>query len=223
MIYQSLVELAKYSPLWIIWLVAAMFGSAFTLASFIKLTHAVFLGQWSVATAKAREVHWLMWLPMIALAAVCVVFGIFASGLPLRYLIAPTVGKIPYIGLWEPGTATWLILLGLAVGLLIYWLGAARKVTVKPIFIGGEVLPEETVKVSGVDFYDTIKNWGPLGWIYEAAGNRLFDIYEQGTKLCFGLAGALSWLHDGLLQNYLAWMILGVILLGDLFVKIKEQ
>ncbi|HIE43738.1 MAG TPA: hypothetical protein EYP78_02945, partial [Candidatus Omnitrophica bacterium] len=46
MIYQGLVELGKSgSGLWIIWLLSAMFGSALTLASFMKAVHAVFLGQ----------------------------------------------------------------------------------------------------------------------------------------------------------------------------------
>ncbi|GAI75218.1 unnamed protein product, partial [marine sediment metagenome] len=47
MIYQGVAELGKLGGggnLWIVWLLAAMFGSALTLASFIKLIHAIFLG-----------------------------------------------------------------------------------------------------------------------------------------------------------------------------------
>jgi formate hydrogenlyase subunit 3/multisubunit Na+/H+ antiporter MnhD subunit len=45
MIYQGIVNTASTNNLWIIWLTAAMFGSALTLASFIKLLYSVFLGQ----------------------------------------------------------------------------------------------------------------------------------------------------------------------------------
>ena len=46
MIYQGIIETGRQgSHLWILWLMAAMFGSALTLASFMKLVHAVFLGQ----------------------------------------------------------------------------------------------------------------------------------------------------------------------------------
>jgi formate hydrogenlyase subunit 3/multisubunit Na+/H+ antiporter MnhD subunit len=210
LIYQSLVDLARISPYWIIWLTAAMLGSAFTLASFVKLTHAIFLGQWSETTAKTKEVSWLMWLPMISLAALCVIFGVFAFNLPLRYLIAPVVGRIPISGVWAPGTATWLILLGLLLGLLIYWLGRVRKTTTKPVFIGGENLPAEMTKVSGVDFYDTVRRWGPLDRVYLAAERRAFDIYELGKDAAFAVAGGLSRLHNGLLQTYLVWLLLGL-------------
>ena len=43
MIYQGLIETGKAGGhLWLVWLIAAMFGSALTLASFMKLLYAVF-------------------------------------------------------------------------------------------------------------------------------------------------------------------------------------
>jgi formate hydrogenlyase subunit 3/multisubunit Na+/H+ antiporter MnhD subunit len=209
MIYQSLVGLSKYSYYWIIWLVAAMFGSAFTLASFVKLTHAIFLGQWSEATAKAKEAAWPMWLPALVLALLCVLFGVFAFELPLRYLIFPIVGRIPLYGIWDPGTATGLILIGLLLGLLFYWLGGVKKVTTKPAFIGGEILPEAAVKVSGVDFYDTVKGIKPLAWAYKLAARKWFDIYVVGANLVFTLSILLRALVNGALSTYLAWLFVG--------------
>lgn len=212
MVYQGVIELGKTNPFWIVWLAAAMFGSALTLASFIKLIHATFLGQWSPATAKAREVPWQMWLPMIVLAVLCVVLGIFAFTWPLKYFIYPAVEGIVYQGVWQPQLATGLIILGLLLGLLIYALGRKKQVT-KPVFIGGEILAEETVKVSGVNFYDTIKKWGLLGKLYEAGEKKDFDIYEIGSKGTFAFSDLLRGLHNGLLHTYLAWMFLGVIIL----------
>ena len=84
MIYQSIIELSGASKLWIIWLLAAMFGSALTLASFIKLMHSVYLGQGSGERPQVKEVPWMMWLPSITLAALCVIFGVFA----MQYLSA---------------------------------------------------------------------------------------------------------------------------------------
>ena len=78
MIYQGIVGLSGSSPYWIIWLLAAMFGSALTLASFVKIIHAVFLGQGQGKPLK--ESSWIMLLPMAVLAALCVIFGI----LPFR-------------------------------------------------------------------------------------------------------------------------------------------
>lgn len=214
MLYQGVIELGRVSPYWVIWLVAAMFGSALTLASFMKIIHATFLGQPSTVNRQPSEVYWTMWLPMITLAVLCAVFGIFAFALPLTYFVLPTVKGVAYTGFWQPGPATLLILAGLLVGLIIYWLGQTKSAVVKPPFLGGEfTLTEKETKISGVNFYDTIKNWGPLASIYASAEKKTFDIYEIGSKITFRISDALKWLHSGLLHTYLAWMFLGVIIL----------
>jgi formate hydrogenlyase subunit 3/multisubunit Na+/H+ antiporter MnhD subunit len=213
MVYQGIIELGKSNPYWIIWLIAAMFGSALTLASFMKLIHAAFLGQWSESTSKAKEVPWTMWLPMILLAALCVLFGVFAFAIPLAYFILPSIKNVVYTGLWDPGLATYLILAGLLVGLIIYWLGRVKAAVPKPAYIGGELLDEGEVKVTGVDFYNTIKNWGPLRGIYGASEKRTFDAYEIGSRITFAFSGVLRWLHNGILHTYLAWIFLGMLIL----------
>ncbi|MGB9612559.1 MAG: NADH-quinone oxidoreductase subunit L [Candidatus Margulisiibacteriota bacterium] len=213
MIYQAIVEQSKTNPYWIIWLAAAMFGSAFTLASFVKFIHALFLGQETKGVVRIKEVSYLMWLPTIILSFVCVLFGIFAYRLPLRYFIFPTLGVTKSFGFWQPGLATALLLLGLLLGFLIYILSYQKETSSKPTYLGGEVIPEEKIKISGVDFYDSIKKWGPLEKIYSWAEQRLFDVYELGAKITFGFSAFLSWLHSGLLHTYLAWMFLGIIIL----------
>lgn len=213
MIYQGVIELGKTSPYWIIWLIAAMFGSALTLASFMKLMHATFLGQETGDRRQITEVPWTMWLPMIILASTCVIFGIFAYTVPLAYFILPSVKGVVYTGLWSPALATLLIIVGLLVGLLVYWIGKAKAVIPKPAYVGGEVLEEKMVKVSGVDFYDTIKQWGFLPGIYKRAEAKHFDIYELGEGACGVLTAGLRWLHNGLLHTYLAWILLGTLIL----------
>ena len=214
MIYQGIIGLSKISPFWIIWLVAAMFGSALTLASFIKIIHAAFLGQGSEETERAKEVSWQMWLPMTVLAALCVVFGLFAYGLPLSYLVLPAVSGLTYIGFWNPLIATMVILLALIFGLLIFYLkNRVEQPVAKAIYIGGELLEEKTVKVSGIDFYNNIKEMGPLPDLYQMAEKRNFDLYEVTKNFSLKLSQFLSWMHNGLLHTYLAWMFLGMIIL----------
>ncbi|MFQ5836216.1 MAG: proton-conducting transporter membrane subunit, partial [bacterium] len=99
MVYQGIVELGKLGRagnLWILWLLAAMFGSALTLASFMKLIHATFLGTSSNSSpedvsSSPKEVGLSMSIPMVILASSCVIFGIFAYHLPLRLFILASV------------------------------------------------------------------------------------------------------------------------------------
>lgn len=192
LIYQGIIDLGRTSPYWIIWLVAAMLGSAATLASFLKLLHAVFLGQQGEATPKGKEVAWQMLLPLLVLSVLAVLFGVFAFVLPLRYLVAPAVEGFSCGGFWQPVLATGLLLIGLLAGLLVFKLTRVDRASVKPVFTGGEILTEESTKVSGVDFYDAIKNWGWLKGAYAIAGKGNFDLYEQGAKLTLAVSGWLG-------------------------------
>ncbi|OGS24050.1 MAG: hypothetical protein A2297_07805, partial [Elusimicrobia bacterium RIFOXYB2_FULL_48_7] len=76
MIYQGLIEKISVGGTLtvVLFLVAAMFGSALTLASFMKLIHAIFFSR-SERSARSEqgaknkgEVSWQMWLPQAALA-----------------------------------------------------------------------------------------------------------------------------------------------------------
>jgi NADH:ubiquinone oxidoreductase subunit 5 (subunit L)/multisubunit Na+/H+ antiporter MnhA subunit len=214
MIYQGIIGLSKTSPLWIIWLLAAMFGSALTLASFIKIIHAAFLGQGSEETENVKEVSWQMWLPLAVLAALCILFGLFAYGLPLSYLVLPVISGLSYDGFWNPLLATCLILVALIFGFFIYYLkNQVEQPVSKAIYVGGEIFEEKTIKVSGIDFYNNVKEMGPLpGW-YRMAEKRNFDLYEIAKNLSLKLSQFLSWMHNGLLHTYLAWLFLGMIIL----------
>lgn len=214
MIYQGIIGLSKVSPFWIIWLLAAMFGSALTLASFIKIIHAAFLGQGSEETEKAKEVSWQMWLPMTVLAALCLLFGLFAYGLPLDYLVLPAVSGLNYDGFWNPLLATCLILVALIFGFLFYYLkNQGERPVTKAIYVGGEIFEEKAMKVSGIDFYNSVKEMGPLpGW-YRMAEKRNFDLYEITKNFSLKISQFLSWMHNGLLHTYLAWLFLGMIIL----------
>ncbi len=61
----------------LIFYLAAIAGSFLTAASFLKLGHAAFLGKLSDENKNIREVPLGMLLPMITIAVVCIIFGIF--------------------------------------------------------------------------------------------------------------------------------------------------
>jgi len=70
-----------------------------------------------------------------------------------------------------------------------------------------------------VDFYNTIKELDGLKWFYSKAGEKCFDIYDQGKRLVLSLTGGISRMHTGVLPAYLAWCLIGMIIL--LFVLVK--
>jgi len=226
MIYQGIIEGAKGgSSLWVVWLVAAMFGSALTLASFMKLIHAVFLGQRSsdvqIKTDKIQETKPTMWIPTVVLALLCIVFGVFAYSIPLKMFILPSLGMdVGFIGIWNAGLASILILLGIVIGSIIYLLGLAAKTRTTDIFVGGETLEyQPNMRLSGVAFYNSISDIGILGKIYKLAEKKLFDIYEVGSKITFGFNKMLAFLHNGVLPTYLTWCLFGMIILFYLLLR----
>lgn len=227
MVYQGVIEAGKKGGyLWIIWLVSALFGSALTLASFMKLVHAVFLGQPAserkVAAEKMQETGFTMWIPTVMLASLCVLFGVFAYRLPLKMFIFPSIGMdVTFSGIWNASLATTLILVGIVVGIIIYLLGTMTKAKERPIFVGGEILKDHPdMRVSGTEFYNTIQDIGFLGTIYRLAERKAFDLYEVGGRITFVFTKMLRYIHNGILSSYLAWCLLGMIILFYILCKI---
>jgi formate hydrogenlyase subunit 3/multisubunit Na+/H+ antiporter MnhD subunit len=214
MVYQGIIDAGRDGPgLWVVWLAAAVFGSALTLASFAKLTHAIFLGTAKKENRKVTEAPFAMWFPPAVLAIVCILFGIFAVSLPLKGLIYPATGRtVSYLGVWNAPVATLLIIAGIAIGGVIYLVGRIQGIREEQPYLGGEVLPAET-SPSGADFYQTISDSGVLKPVYALAEKKAFDVYDQGTKASFALSNLLRRLHTGILTTYLSWCLLGLIVL----------
>jgi formate hydrogenlyase subunit 3/multisubunit Na+/H+ antiporter MnhD subunit len=223
MIYQSLIqqftapnasELLK--TCYLVFIVTAMFGSALTLASFVKLIHSIFLGQPSQLPEDNQknisEVKPSMMLPMIMLAALCVLFGIFPFYIPLKHFIYPSLASfnIPapiMIGFWHPYTATILILTALICGVVIYAAGIIKFKASKP-FVGGEDLPLEA-KASGPEFYRTVSDIGIFNTVYKMAEKKFFDIYDVISNIVLSIGRFLSFIHTGSLHTYLLLFLLG--------------
>ncbi|TYB31730.1 MAG: hypothetical protein FXF47_02350 [Candidatus Mcinerneyibacterium aminivorans] len=212
MVYQGLIDMGKAgSKLWILWLVAAMFGSALTLASFMKVIYSVFLGRsekkWSFG-----DVNWTMLLPIIFLSILCVGFGVFAFAVPLKLFIIPALGEIGLFGLWNSQMATLLMLVGIALGFLIYLIGNMKNVRESDIFIGGEEIPSNK-RVTGTEFYDSIRDISILDKIYKMAEKKYFDLYEMLKKFTFAITNRLRLIHSGKLVAYILWIFFGMAVL----------
>jgi len=219
MVYQGL--LAMESRLGSLALVAAIFGSALTLASFVKVLHGVFAGPMSshIAARKPREVGVTMQIPMLALAAVCVIFGLRYT-LPTQGWLRPAIASMGVeapsaeVGaLWQPLAALGLLLLALAGGLGVYLAGRGFRIRRTRTFVGGEVLPGEPMRVSGTGFYGTVRDLPMVAGVYRDAERGAFDIYRLGGRYGGTLVETLRSLHTGALPLYVSWCLLGLMVL----------
>ncbi len=226
MVYQGLIDSSQGSGAgWIIWLAAAMLGSALTLASFVKVLHAVYLAKPApdVAARDISEAGPLMVAPMIILAAACILFGVFPFAIPLGLFIYPAMGA-EVTGVWSAGLATGLILIAIALGLLIYFVtmraGKLRRVDT---YIGGErmsdvhitgedVGPDRHVEVTGVGFYDTIEQLPGLQRLYVLTRQKAFDLYDLSARAGHYVVGFLRSAHTGVLPAYLTWFLGGLLI-----------
>ena len=225
MIYQGLAEGRSVSSM--LFLVIAMFGSALTLASFMKLLYGTFLGQKYVSDKPVEaakhpdtfnDAPWMMRVPMITLALLCILFGLFAS-FPIKNFIAPILGldtagitATISVGtaLWNPTLATALIILGLVIGFLVYFLSRLKVREVESLFIGGEKFDLENEKILASKFFEFMERTKILGGFIREGHKGIFDVYNISSDL--GLIGVnvLKRLHDGILSTYLAWCIIGL-------------
>lgn len=216
LIYLGILEMGRSGQgLWTIWLVAAMFGSALTLASFMKLIHAIFLGipNKALEQKKVKEAPPSMVVPVVFLAVLCVLFGVLAKQLPLRLFILPAIGNVQLTGLWLPDRAVLLLLVALIVGLLVFGLGRLKKTRLTSTYTGGEEFTLEDHRPTGSDFYETVKEMGFFRTIYRVAEEKLFDLYEIGKELTLSISDGLRKMHNGILPNYLSWILVGLVVL----------
>lgn len=203
-----------------IFYIAAVLGSFFTAASFLKLGHAAYFGKISEANKHVKESSLPMLVPMIVIASICVLFGLY-NHLPLNEFIKPVLGEQKPVG-HEPSSNIMLIVITVIVlvGALLHHLFAAKK-------MGG-----------GVKASDHIRHAPILEKTYDRAEKRQFDPYDIALAIINGIAGLgwwldryIDWLYDGLsvrlaylLSNgiktahtgnyslYVIWSLLGVVL-----------
>jgi len=216
-------------------LVVAVFGSALTLASFVKVLHSVFLGtRGSAVPAEGTGVGESGWmaLAMVVLAAACVGLGVWA-GPAVGGLILPAAEAVLPVpptgvasagwsglvlrdgaGLWDPSAATILILLGVVGGGVLYLWGRALRVRVVENFVGGEAFRgDEFWHVSGTHFYETIRRLPVLRTLFADASIGAFDLYRLTGRYGLTVVERLRAWHSGLLAVYASWVIVGLVVL----------
>ena len=212
-----------------IFYIGALLGSFFTAASFLKLGHSAFFGKISDANKGVKEVSWLMLIPMIVIAAVCVIFGVYRR-LPIAGLIVPAVGTQRIAGhVFSSNTMLIVITVIVLAGAVLHHLIAAKT-------MGGGLKAAEHIRHAPV-----------IEGIYDRAEKRYFDPYEIGLKVVGGISKiawwidrAIDWLynslvvgaagllssgikraHNGNYSVYVFWSLLAVVVV--LFVMIKAS
>jgi len=214
-VYQGLLKMG--SALSAMFLIVALFGSALTLASFVKASYSVFLGQRAPDLAGTKPAGFLMTMPVMFLAAVCLFFGIVYT-VPVNCLVGPAVtetgvGSIDLAGSWNSALAAGLIVLGIMLGLVVYWLARPIRIRRTTMFVGGEIFPAEEVRVPGTGFYESIRNTGVLKTLYGDAQEGAFDVYVLVGRYGSNVVQLLRSIHNGVLSTYLAFGTLGLLVL----------
>ena len=220
MIYQGVLEYAKnLTPGLQIWalvcLVMAVFGSALTLASFLKFLHTIFLGKPIEKFKDVKEAPANQWISTSIISILCLGFGLFAVKVPLNLLIYPAMAEmgmdIPgWIGSYNPMMIFGLSMLVFIPGYIVYHL--IKNVRYDEIYLGG-MRSCEKYRISGTGWYNEIHNMRPLKGIYTAAEFKLFDIYSWLKNIAKASGKILSWLHIGQLQFYNLWILIGIMIL----------
>jgi formate hydrogenlyase subunit 3/multisubunit Na+/H+ antiporter MnhD subunit len=230
MIYQGVIEMGNMgteniglaekagmaATLWPVWLTCAMFGSALTLASFVKLIHSIFLSRLPDKLKDVKEVSPFMTFPMVVLAGLCVFLGVFYH-VPLKHFIYPALGFDPdsvIFGTWMSGLSTILLIIGIGLGLLIWFVAKLSKnIRTVPTWTCGEVQSNESMRIPGTHFYKTVSRMDGLKQLYSCQEKGYFDPYDQSGKAGQGLTNFLKWLHSGVLPMYLTWVVLGLLII----------
>jgi formate hydrogenlyase subunit 3/multisubunit Na+/H+ antiporter MnhD subunit len=220
LVYQGMLEGPSYN---VIFLIVAVFGSALTLASFVKVLHSAFLGRRQEKFDSVREAGFTMQVPMIFLAILCIVFGIYAQ-FPLEQFITPSVATSTGVtiqemtvstgtGYWSPVAATVLMVVGLLVGLIIYAFGKTKKVRIdENVWTGGNIMDNEEIRIPGTHFYKTVTDdlYPAYTALFKDGQKGAMDAYNIWGRLGNNVVQVLRRLHNGILSTYLSWTIIGL-------------
>jgi formate hydrogenlyase subunit 3/multisubunit Na+/H+ antiporter MnhD subunit len=207
----------------LIYYIAAALGSFLTAASFLKLGHSAYFGKLNPEHKTVKEAPLIMLLPMIVIAAVCVLFGVYNS-LPLNNLIQPILDSARLEGRTFAGMPhNWMLVyitLGVIVAAVLNHLYGVKK------------------SGSGIGAVDHIHHAPGLNEVYDKAEKRCFDPYDIGlnfvnplSKLLWYLDKGVDWIYErlsvavaftftgvirkaynGNYSNYILWAVIGAVI-----------
>jgi formate hydrogenlyase subunit 3/multisubunit Na+/H+ antiporter MnhD subunit len=202
----------------------ALLGSFLTGASFLKLGHAVFLGERGELSAKAKEAPISMLLPMIAIAGGCVYFGV-ANHVPLNNLIVPIIGAQRAAGHHFAGFPenTFLVIMTFAVLLAAYinhmygvsktgkGSGASDHIHYAPVFHSIYDNAEKRM----FDPYDIgmalIQRFAEVSWKIDRGIDWMYNTMAVGTAKY--LSRSVRGFHNGEYATYIVWTTIGAVLI----------
>ncbi len=222
-IYQAAYAKAAESGnfLYVVLTVTALLVSVMTLASFIKVTGAVFFGQRPAALDKVKEVPFSIQLPMFIMSLLCLAGGVLYPQV-LVHLVTPAVGaalspvayidtmmgtgyaaangvipqavKAPAISIWDP--VLWLLLffIVLCAVTMAAISGARNRGPVREA-PAGEKVPDKYATFFGGEASDHS----------HVAGSDLFWGFKKDWKGYFKL---MTGLHSGRVGDYALWTVL---------------
>jgi formate hydrogenlyase subunit 3/multisubunit Na+/H+ antiporter MnhD subunit len=189
LIYQGILDWK--GPLFPVFLGAAMFGSALTLASFVKLLYSMFWGDRPKGLEHVSEAAPGIVIPLVILSLVTLLTGIFYQW-PLDHWIRPILGPSLQVtqpsGIWNSELAAFLLVISLLVGILIYFVSRIGESRETEVFLGGEVIDAETYRVPGTDFYGPVKEFPGLNKLFALGEAGNFDLYQNGYTLGAAIA-----------------------------------
>jgi len=179
---------------------AAVLGSFLTAASFLKLGHSAFLNRDGFIFSQnknrknepvpIKEAPVSMLIPMIVIAVICIVFGLWNS-LPINGLIAPSLSAHWLEGKNLAGFPSNVMLIVITIVVLI----AALLNHLYGVRKSG----------SGLHAADHIYHAPVLEKIYQKAEKRFFDPYDIGLKitdivarLASGVDKGIDWVYNDL-------------------------
>jgi formate hydrogenlyase subunit 3/multisubunit Na+/H+ antiporter MnhD subunit len=180
-----------------IFYLAAVLGTVLTAASFLKLGHAAFLGKRDPAHDNVKEAPIGMLLPMLILAATCVVFGLY-NWLPIQHLIESS------LPMKELAERAHIELEGTYAAIIPHsWaLSGLACVALAIAFINHLFGVKHTG--SGVGAVDHIHHAPVLSTIYAQAEAGRLDPYRWGMGLAQAVAyigNALDWINDQIYES----------------------
>jgi NADH:ubiquinone oxidoreductase subunit 5 (subunit L)/multisubunit Na+/H+ antiporter MnhA subunit len=189
-----------------------VFGSTLTLASFIKFMGGIFLSRQKSELTGVHEIPVLMWMPMILLALLCIVLGVFATHFFVPEFLMPVTGQFEFSGLWSSSFVSFLVLLSILFGILLYLITGLRKFRTEDSFTGGENLQDQS-DYPVTMFYQTIRDFRGISWLFDKAEERWFDLYELLKRLTLWFSNQMSAAHTGVLSVYAIWVVAGLIIM----------
>jgi multicomponent Na+:H+ antiporter subunit A len=124
----------------------------------------------------------------------------------------PVSGEFQIAGFWDSTFVSFLVIISIVLGIIIYLATSRNRFRTEDSFIGGEVFHDKTGYPTP-QFYKTITEFRFFSGIYKKAEQRYFDIYDISKQVVLWFSHILSNAHSGVLTGYILWVFAGLIIM----------